>query len=374
MSEIQPIVMPKWGLSMDEGTLTAWLVKEGDDIRKGQEIAEIESTKIANAFEAPRDGHVRRLVAQVGDVLPVGALLAVLAPAATPEAEIDAFVGGFVAAAAKDEAEAGGISEQRFLHRGRAISYKTAGGGQEGTPVVLVHGFGGDSDNWLFNIEALAASRPVYAIDLPGHGKSAKEIERGDVEELAEAVLALMDEVGAERAHLVGHSLGAAAALEALARRPERVASLAGLAPAGLGDTVNAEFIREFVEAEKRKDVKAALQRLFADPDLVSAAMIEGVQKFKRLEGAQAALAAIAAASLPEGRQAKSYRALIGEADAPVLVVWGERDAILDPAAAEGLPEAVEIVRLADVGHMPHMEAASAVNEILARHLAGAED
>ena len=372
MTEIAPIVMPKWGLSMEEGTLTAWLVEPGVEIRKGQELAEIESTKIANVFEAPRDGHLRRLVAKVGDTLPVGALLAVLAPASTPEAEIDAYVAGFVVVA-KDVEDEGAISEQSFQHRGRTLAYKAAGGQTEAIPVVLVHGFGGDSDNWLFNIEALAADRPVYAIDLPGHGKSAKDIERGDVEELAAAVLGLLDEVGADRAHLVGHSLGAAAAFEAHARAPGRIASLTGLAPAGLGETVNADFIREFVEAQKRKDVKAALQKLFADPEIVSAAMIEGVQKFKRLEGAEAALAAIAAASLPNGRQARSYRTLVTETGTPVLVVWGDADSILDPAAAEGLHPRVEVIRIAAVGHMPHMEAASAVNEKLGRFFRAAE-
>ena len=373
MAEIQPIVMPKWGLSMEEGALTAWLVKPGDEIAKGQEIAEIESTKIANAFESPRPGHVRRLVAKVGDTLPVGALLAVLAPPATTEAEIEAFVSGFAAAESASEDEVGRILEVRFAHRGRAVAYKAAGGHQDGIPVVLVHGFGGDSDNWLFNIEALAATRPVYAIDLPGHGKSEKRIERGDVDELADAVVALMDEVGAARAHLVGHSLGAAAAFEALSRHPERVVSITGLAPAGLGDTINGEFVSAFLGAEKRKDVKATLQKLFADPELVSAAMIEGVQRFKRLEGAQTALAAIASAALPDGRQARSYRALVDKAHAPTLVVWGAKDAILDPAGAEGLPEYVEIIRLEDVGHMPHMEAANLVNETLAQHFARAE-
>ncbi|MDE2333592.1 MAG: acetoin dehydrogenase dihydrolipoyllysine-residue acetyltransferase subunit [Rhodospirillales bacterium] len=368
MSDVMPLVMPKWGLSMEEGTLTAWLVAEGDDIAKGQEVAEIETTKIANVLESPRPGHVRRLVAKVGDTLPVGALLAVLAPASVPEVDIDAFVAGFVAAAPAQEGEAAAIAEARFEHAGRPIAYKLAGAGQEGDPAVLVHGFGGDSDNWLFNIEALAAGRPVYAIDLPGHGHSTKQLDRGDIDEMASAVLALLDEAGLGRVHLVGHSLGAAVALETLARAPGRVASFAGLAPAGLAETVNADFINAFVAAEKRRDVKAALQHLFADPNLVSPAMIEGVQKYKRLEGAREALAAIAATSLPAGRQARLYRDLVAEARRPMLVIWGRNDAVLDPAAAEGLPDSVEVLRLDDVGHMPHMEAAAAVNEALARH------
>jgi len=88
MSEIQPVVMPKWGLAMEEGALTSWLVQNGAQIEKGQEIAEIETSKIANVFESPASGTLRRLMAKEGDVLPVGGLLAVLAPSDVSDADI----------------------------------------------------------------------------------------------------------------------------------------------------------------------------------------------------------------------------------------------------------------------------------------------
>ena len=141
----------------------------------------------------------------------------------------------------------------------------------------------------------------------------------------------------------------------------------------GLGPEVNGQFIEGFISAEKRKDVKSTLQHLFANPDLVSAQMIEGVQRFKRLEGAREALRAIADKNLPSGKQVASFRDLAGQSKVPILVVWGERDAVLDSAAARGLPASVETLLLADVGHMPHMEAASAVNERLARHFEAAD-
>ncbi|HQT60967.1 MAG TPA: acetoin dehydrogenase dihydrolipoyllysine-residue acetyltransferase subunit [Acidiphilium sp.] len=368
--EIRAVTVPKWGLAMEEGTLTAWLAGEGATIAKGQELAEIESTKIANVLESPAAGVLRRQVAQPGQVLPVGALLGVIAPAGVPDADIDAFVAGFVVDPPDEEGAEAGLAEGEAAGARGPIAYKAANPRAEAVPAILVHGFGGDSDNFMFNIEALAADRPVYAIDLPGHGRSAKAIGSGDMAELAGAILALMDAVDAPRAHLVGHSLGAAACFEVASQAPERVASLAGVAPAGLGPTVNDAYISGFLAAERRKDVKAALQMLFADPDLVSAAMIEGVQRALRLDGAREALSAIAAATLPGGSQARNYRAMLGATSIRTLVLWGERDAILPPEQGEGLPDAVRLVRVPAVGHMPHMEAAALVNEQLAAHFA----
>jgi pyruvate dehydrogenase E2 component (dihydrolipoamide acetyltransferase) len=373
MSDIQPIVMPKWGLAMEEGALTSWLVQSGSEIKKGQEIAEIETSKLANVFESPASGTLRRLVAKEGDVLPVGTLLAVLAPSAVSDADIDSFVAGFVVEAPADAEAAGAPVERKLERSGQTIVFKAAGLQNETTPVVLIHGFGGDSDNWLFNIDELATSRPVYAVDLPGHGKSSKTLATGDLGELAQAVADLIDEVGADKVHLVGHSLGGAVAFQILQDRPERVASVAGIAPIGLDDRVNAEFVEGFIAAQKRKDVKAALGLLLSDPALVSSQMIEGVLRFKRIEGAKEALRAIADRNLPSGQQTASFRELVGQDRVPVMIVWGERDAILNPVAAQGLPSSVEVVRVENAGHMPHMEAASTVNEAMARHLDAAD-
>ncbi|MFC9358556.1 2-oxo acid dehydrogenase subunit E2 [Rhodococcus sp. NPDC057014] len=94
MSDIKLIEVPKWGLSMDEGTVTAWLIDEGSPFAKGDLICEIETSKITNELEAPFDGALRRIVAKPGATLPVGAVLAVSADAAVSDADIEEFLTG----------------------------------------------------------------------------------------------------------------------------------------------------------------------------------------------------------------------------------------------------------------------------------------
>jgi pyruvate dehydrogenase E2 component (dihydrolipoamide acetyltransferase) len=56
------------------------------------------------------------------------------------------------------------------------------------------------------------------------------------------------------------------------------------------------------------------------------------------------------------------------------MIVWGERDAVLDPAATRELPSSVEVMRVEGAGHMPHMEASSVVNERLRGHFDSADN
>lgn len=92
MSDIRTLEIPKWGLSMEEGTIAQWLIQEGEHFSKGQDICEIETTKIVNVLEAPFEGRLRKILANNGDTLIVGGCIAVCAELEVTDAEIDAFV------------------------------------------------------------------------------------------------------------------------------------------------------------------------------------------------------------------------------------------------------------------------------------------
>jgi pyruvate dehydrogenase E2 component (dihydrolipoamide acetyltransferase) len=93
--------------------------------------------------------------------------------------------------------------------------------------------------------------------------------------------------------------------------------------------------------------------------------MVEEVLKFKRLDGAVAALRTVADANFAGGSQRFSLRDRLGEIGVPVQIVWGEADRILPVAHAEGLPSSIAVVRVPGAGHLVHMEKAAEVNDVI---------
>lgn len=239
------------------------------------------------------------------------------------------------------------------------------------TPLLLIHGFGGDLLSWQMNQAEWAADRPVIAIDLPGHGGSSKQIPQPDLPGLAGMVSAAMDALELPRAHLAGHSLGGAVALQLALDQPARVASVTLVCSASLGPEINAEYIEGFITADKRRELKSVVEMLFADPSLVTREMVEDLLRYKRLDGVAEALRGIADAAFAAGRQVRVLRDRLGELRVPVLAVWGEQDRILPAAHADAVAAGRRHV-IPGAGHMVHIEKAGEVNRLVQAFLAAA--
>jgi pyruvate dehydrogenase E2 component (dihydrolipoamide acetyltransferase) len=365
IDQIIPILMPKWGLSMSEGTLAAWHVEEGVEISPGDEIMDVETDKIANVVEAADGGLLRRRVGKDGEVYPVRALLGVLASASVSDAEVNAYIDSFEMPEVAEEEDTGPSFEFAELNVGR-IRYTERNG--EGTPVILIHGFGGDLDNWLFNIDALSESAPVYAFDLPGHGQSTKAVDNPGLTTLVSAVTQLMDHLSIEKAHLVGHSMGGLVAGQTAIENPSRVASTTLICPAGLGSEINTDYIDGFVSSVSKKQLKPVLKSLFADESLVSRSMVDELLKYKRLDGVQSFLEALQSSLFANGKQSVTIESGLATLDSPTQIIWGAKDAVIPPSHANALSGA-EVTIIEDAGHMVQMEEASRVNELIKKQL-----
>lgn len=344
--------------------MVAFHVAPGDRVAAGQEVCELETSKIVNGVEAPAPGVLRRWLAAPGQVLPVGALIGIIAENTVSDAELDAFVAGFVITACGPGTQDSTPEYRTIDVDGRIIRYQVLGPAvATGAPLVLLHGFGGDLNNWLLNAGPLSGQRRVYLPDLPGHGGSSKV--GGDVAMLAATVVGFLRALGLGPVNLGGHSLGAAVALQMALSEPAQILSLVLIAPAGLGERINDEYIRGFLQGARHRDLKPVVEMLFHDRQLVTRDLIEDLLKARRIDGAEAALRAIASAVFPDGRQAADFRDRLAELPMPVLILRGARDAIIPPEPCTGLPANVRVETVPDCGHLPHLEAAPAVNRAI---------
>lgn len=102
---IYELTMPKWGLTMEEGTIASWLIDEGDEVEVGTEIMEVETDKIAQPVESTVAGILRRKIGEEGEEYPVQALIGIIAEASVSDAEIDAYLASRSGKAVPDDEE-----------------------------------------------------------------------------------------------------------------------------------------------------------------------------------------------------------------------------------------------------------------------------
>ncbi len=93
-NKIFALTIPKWGMTMTEGTVADWLYEEGDEVNVGSNLVEIETEKISAAIEAPANGVLKRIIVKNGSAK-VASLIGVISEPSVNEKEIDEFIAAF---------------------------------------------------------------------------------------------------------------------------------------------------------------------------------------------------------------------------------------------------------------------------------------
>ncbi len=245
----------------------------------------------------------------------------------------------------------------------RTILHLERFGPAEGTPIVLLHGFGSDHSSWHDIWRALEKVRPVVTLDLPGHGRS--PIGQTGLADLVETVLAALQEAGIHRCHLVGHSLGGAVALGVADTQRQLVRSLGLIAPAGLGPDIDAAFLSGFVGATQPGSMIPWLRRLFADPAMVTDGFVRATLQAQATPGRREHQRELLSRLFPDGTQALQLAGNLQQLTMPTKVIWGAADQIIPARHARGLPAHVAVHIAPGVGHMPQLEAPGLVSRLL---------
>jgi len=264
-----------------------------------------------------------------------------------------------------------------------AIAYQVRG---EGPPLVMVHGVGaGESSyEWRHNFAALSEHFRVYAVDLPGFGRSARRDIAYTADIYITALVDFIRDVVQEPAHILASSLSGAYAVKLAALRPELVERLVLVEPTGLerllrplpvlsplaygvfnipayGESLyNGIASRSYIESYLR-------QNLYVDPARVTPTLVDHYYRSAHQPGGQYALR-----SFLSGLMTCDIKQIYPELQRPVLVVWGRQSKVTPVADARAFYEQNPNARLRifeESGMLPHDEEASAFNAAVTEFL-----
>lgn len=260
-------------------------------------------------------------------------------------------------------------SENFVTAAGHAVHVEQEG---SGSPLVLLHGFGGSTLSWRRVMSELASTHRVVALDQFGFGwteRPADPAHYGPEGQLA-LVLAVMDTLGLERSAVMGHSWGGGLALRLAADHPERVSKVvlvAGTDPRRTGGR-RAGSVRKLLARValrtvllRKGTVRRHLQRSVYDPEMVDEEMVRGYLARLRVEGAGRALSGL---SSPPATPPPPV--VLEHLDLPVLLVWGAEDRAVPPAVGERLEAVIPGARRVTLGQCGHLPMDEATEEFLA--------
>ena len=251
-------------------------------------------------------------------------------------------------------------------------------GPRDAPVVILLHGFGASLDTWESWAHALSAHYRVIRFDLPGFGLTGPD-PTGDYTDAREMkiLVDLMDQLGVARASLIGNSLGGRIAWNFAALHPDRVARLVLVSPDGFASPgfeygrapATPLMMRALPFVAPRGMLKASLAAAYARPEAMSEVTLTRYRDLMMAPGVRPAI--LTRMSQVILHDPTPTLALV---QAPTLLLWGEKDAMIPIANAadylRDLPHAT-LVRLPNLGHVPFEEDPAMSLPPVERFLAG---
>ncbi|MBE9113696.1 alpha/beta fold hydrolase [Nodosilinea sp. LEGE 07298] len=252
--------------------------------------------------------------------------------------------------------------------------------GEEGSPVLLIHGQGGAIDYWYKNVFALAQHHQVYALDWVGSGMSDKPKTTYTVDDISQFIFQFMDALGLPQASLIAGSIGGAIALKMALAVPERIEKLVLIGAGGLGKEValparltSLPVVGEVLNHPSPRAAKFMVQQCIYDPEpyLHDEAFMDLVLRNMASDVLQFQTRTFRTMGNVLGMKPNFWRSIhdrLAEIQSPTLLIWGKQDWAFPIShgelAAKVMPNA-QLQVFDSCGHLPYLEHADVFNHVV---------
>ena len=231
----------------------------------------------------------------------------------------------------------------------------------DGEAILLLHGYGGDKDNWTRFVKNIPETYRVVAPDLPGFGESSRlENKSYDIRSQAERIEAFVSKVGLKRFHIAGNSMGGNLSGYYTYRYPQRVITLGLFNSSGVDEPVTSQTHREMEKGnnplvvDNVEDFDRLMEYVMVEPPFIPGPLKEyfarrAVQNRSFYMGIMKDL---------RDKPAK-LGTVLGKIHKPTLILWGDSDRIIDKSCVDvfkkGIPNSRAVI-MENTGHLPMLE------------------
>lgn len=234
-----------------------------------------------------------------------------------------------------------------ITNNGYDIGYEEAGGG-DATPIVFLHGVGSDKSVWRPQLAHFGQTRRAVAFDYPGYGDSDPAPEGTTRDDYASAIISAMHEIGIDRAHVCGLSLGGVIAIAIHDADPDRCASLILADTFAVHPDGQAIYERSLQASENMRGLaEGRVDSLLAQP-ADPAVRGEVIETMANIDPAAFRIGAEAVWLADQRDRAEHVRV-------PTLVLCGTEDRITPPALSRELMHLIPGARYEEIGHAGHL-------------------